>query len=128
MTLAYPGGSASVRCSACGAVTRCAERATPSTTGEGSSVKSARGGDHATLTSDNLVVVENPPKLGKGGDVTENISLGSRDACGEIETSAVALEVADIEEEVVEEASEDAPEMASGGDIEMGEATSERAE
>jgi hypothetical protein len=86
------------------------------------------GTEEILLQGKKVVVVENPPKLGKGGDVTENISLGSRDACGEIETSAVALEVADIEEEVVEEASEDAPEMASGGDIEMGEATSERAE
>lgn len=78
VTLAYPGGSASVRCSACGAVTRCAERATPSTTGEGSSVKSARGGDHATLTSDNLVVVENPPTVSESGKIVSNIAVGVR--------------------------------------------------
>ena len=61
-----------------GAVTRCAERATPSTTGEGSSVKSARGGDHATLTSDNLVVVENPPTVSESGKIVSNITVGVR--------------------------------------------------
>ena len=61
-----------------GAVTRCAERATPSTTGEGSSVKSARGGDHATLTSDNLVVVENPPTVSESGKIVSNIAVGVR--------------------------------------------------
>jgi len=78
VTLAYPGGSASVRCSACGAVTRCAERATRRPTGGGSPVKSARGGNHAVLTSNNLVVVENPPTVSESGKIVSNIAVGVR--------------------------------------------------
>lgn len=76
--LVYLGGLVLVRCSACGAVTRCAERATLSMMGEGSLVKSVWGGDYVMLMSDNLVVVENLLMVSESGKIVSNIVVGVR--------------------------------------------------
>lgn len=74
-TLAYPVGSAAVRCAACGTVTRSAG-------GTSASGASSRGSSGATaaagLTSENMVVVENPPTLTSDGRVVSNVSVGIR--------------------------------------------------
>lgn len=69
-TLAYPVGSAAVRCAACGAVTRNASGASASGRSEATAA--------ASLTSENMVVVENPPTITSDGRVVSNVSVGVR--------------------------------------------------
>lgn len=80
VTLAYPNGSGSVRCAACGTVTL----ATTSRDGDGSSASSSGGGGarsangvgNSVVTSKNLVVIENPPTVTSTGKVVSNIAVG----------------------------------------------------
>ena len=80
VTLAYPNGSSSVRCAACGTVTL----ATTSRDGDGSSASSSGGGGarsasgvgNSVVTSKNLVVIENPPTVTSTGKVVSNIAVG----------------------------------------------------
>lgn len=76
-TLMYPRGAASVRCAACGTVSSVAPAS-----GDGGSTNGALTGaspgskPRRAVTSENLVVIENPPTLDARGNVVSYIAVG----------------------------------------------------
>jgi LSD1 subclass zinc finger protein len=81
VTLAYPNGSSSVRCAACGTVTLATSRdvddgSSASSSGGQGGARSPGGGGNSVVTSRNLVVIENPPTVTSTGKVVSNIAVG----------------------------------------------------